>query len=657
MGFAESVNFSVASYIFATFGASRCRIGPTLQLCVSGLATSRRRHISATESSKKRHARRLACPRNRRKGERIMPILWRSAIVGAGFLAVSAGLPADADGDGGFGSNDIKRVLLISIDGMHALDFINCAQGISGVNGGAPYCPNLAELAETGVNYLGGSASEPSDSFPGLMALVSGGSPRTVGAFYDVAYDRVLAPPAKTTGNGLAAGTCTPGVANGTATEYEEGIDIDQTQLNGGAPTGDGGVASIDPSRLERDPFKNCAPVFPWNFVRGNTIFGVVHAAHGYTAWSDKHPAYSSVSGPGTGLATNVDDYYSPEINSIPVNLPQVTLLPCNPLPDQTAVSSSSDYTSSFQNIQCYDSLKVQAILNEINGKDHSGTLRKPIPNLFGMNFQVVSVGQKLIEKSLTPTVKGGYLDNEGRPTPALLDEIEFADTAIGKMVSALKARGLYDSTLIVISAKHGQSPIDSGRYLGISNSPNDPITTSPATILENLVPFSKSPANPDGQPTEDDISLIWLTQSSDTATAVGMLENQSPAASNIAGIGEIFSGPGISQMFNPPGLPPNGDPRTPDIIVTPNIGVTYSGSGKKLAEHGGFSHDDTNVMMLLSNPSFSPKTVTSPVETTQIAPTILAALGLDPDKLIAVQVEGTQVLPGLDLDFGKSDH
>lgn len=107
--------------------------------------------------------------------------------------------------------------------------------------------------------------------------------------------------------------------------------------------------------------------------------------------------------------------------------------------------------------------------------------------------------------------------------------------------------------------------------------------------------------------------------------------------------------------MFNPPGLPPSGDPRTPDIIVTPNIGVTYSGSGKKQAEHGGFAHDDTNVMMLVSNPSMSPATVTSPVETYQIAPTILAALGLDPGKLIAVQQEGTQVLPGLGLDSGKS--
>jgi hypothetical protein len=173
---------------------------------------------------------------------------------------------------------------------------------------------------------------------------------------------------------------------------------------------------------------------------------------------------------------------------------------------------------------------------------------------------------------------------------------------------------------------------------------------------LEALLPDSESPANPDGiGPTEDDISLIWLSDSTQTASAVGMLESTSPTTSNIAGIGQIFSGPAIGQMFNLPGLPPTGDPRTPDIIVTPNIGVTYSGSGKKLAEHGGFSHDDTNVIMLLSNPSFSRKRVTSPVETAQIAPTILAALGLDPDKLISVRREGTQVLPGLGPDDGTS--
>src|SRR5271166_2286461 len=271
------------------------------------------------------------------------------------------------------GGATFQRVLLISIDGMHSLDFVNCANGVSGVNGGAPYCPNLAALGATGSTYLNATTSKPSDSFPGLMAIVSGGSPRSVGAFYDVAYDRSLAPPKKTTGNGVAGGPC-PAVSfgsAGTTTEDEEGIDIDQSQLNGGAPSGDGGINSIDPDRLERDPNKGCAPVWPWNFVRTNTIFGVIHQAGGYTAWSDKHPAYAAVSGPGLG--NNLDDYYSPEINSIPVALPSVP--GCNPLPDQTAVSASNAWTDSFANIQCYDSLKVQAILNEIGGMDHSGTV------------------------------------------------------------------------------------------------------------------------------------------------------------------------------------------------------------------------------------------------------------------------------------------
>ncbi len=565
-------------------------------------------------------------------------------------LAMMPAQPLSAQYQQGPGNDlDVRHVLLISVDGMHAVDLLNCATGISGANGGAPYCPNLAQLKGTAINYLGASTSKPSDSFPGLMALMTGGSPRSVGAFYDVAYDRSLDPPAATTGDGVAGspGACVKNAPpTGTTTEFDEGIDIDQTKLNGGAPSGDGGIASIDPSRLERDPSQGCAPVYPWNFVRTNTIFGVIHAAGGYTAWSDKHPSYSSVSGPGNG--TNVNDYYSPEINSIPVALPGVSAgSGCNPLPDQTAVAASNAWTDSFQNIQCYDSLKVNAILNEINGKTHNGSARAPIPMLFGMNFQAVSVGQKLIEKSLSLT--GGYVDSEGTPTPSLLSEIQFVDNSIGKMVAALKANGAYNSTLIVITAKHGQSPIDSARYTGITAS--GPVTTSPATILDGYgcLPLSESPSNPTGiGPTEDDVSLVWLNSSCTTASAVSKLEAQSPATANSAGIGQIFWGPAMTQLFNPPGLGPGLDPRTPDILVTPNIGVTYSGSTKKLAEHGGFAHDDTNVIMLLANPSLRSSTQTGPVETMQVAPTILQVLGLNPNALQSVVQEGTQVLPGI---------
>ncbi|MGB2604615.1 MAG: nucleotide pyrophosphatase, partial [Candidatus Sulfotelmatobacter sp.] len=85
-----------------------------------------------------------------------------------------------------------------------------------------------------------------------------------------------------------------------------------------------------------------------------------------------------------------------------------------------------------------------------------------------------------------------------------------------------------------------------------------------------------------------------------------------------------------------------------PDIIVTPNVGVTYSGSHAKQEEHGGFSHDDTNVVLLLSNPGFQPKTVSTVVGTAQVAPTILHALGINPNALDAVRAEGTPVLPAV---------
>jgi hypothetical protein len=476
------------------------------------------------------------------------------------------------------------------------------------------------------------------------MALMTGGTPRTMGVNYDVAYDRALNPPLDMTGNGLPGGHCTVGATPpGTTTEYDEGIEIDQTMLNGGAPTGDGGINAINPNFLVRD--QNCNPVYPWNFVRDNTIYSVIHSAGGYTAWSDKHASYSSVGGPGNG--TNVDDYYSPEINSNASNFageapPQLVIPACKKngkpyLPDQNAIGT--DYTGSFQNIQCYDGLKVKAILNEINGKNHDGTANELVPVIFGMNFQAVSIGEKLIYQfGSVPapySVTGGYVDSIGTPSGSLRQEIKFVDTSIGQMVTALTNRGLLSSTLIIITAKHGQSPIDSSRYVR-NGPPNDP-----ATILSSYLAPSENSAI---GPTEDDVALLWLEDPSNTATAVAALEMASPVTDNIAGIGQIFSGPSIGLYWN------IGDSRTPDILVTPNIGVTYSNSAKKLAEHGGFAHDDVNVIMLVSNPAFYAGTITLPVETRQVAPTVLKALGFQPNQLDAVKIEGTQILPGLPL-------
>jgi len=81
-----------------------------------------------------------------------------------------------------------------------------------------------------------------------------------------------------------------------------------------------------------------------------------------------------------------------------------------------------------------------------------------------------------------------------------------------------------------------------------------------------------------------------------------------------------------------------------PDFIALTNHGVICTG-GSKLAEHGGFSDDDRNVALLLSAPQLKPEYVEALTYTTQIAPTILHALGLNPNKLEAAKKEGTRVL------------
>jgi len=555
-----------------------------------------------------------------------------SALIAAALTIASSrpGLAADAST---VGTGTIKHVLLLSIDGMHAVDFYNCAHAIPSLNDGYSYCPSLVALSQTGINYVAAASSMPSDSFPGIAALVTGGSPKSTGIYYDVAYDRSLAPPANTTGTGLAGGTCTPyATPPGTTTDFDQGVDLDDTKLNGGAPGAsptEGGIASLDPTKLVRDPAAGCAPVYPWNFVRVNTIFSVVHQEGGYTAWIDKHPSYSMVAGPG---GTGLDDYYSPEVDSAVIPLPGVTTAlgdACSPIRDS---AGASGWNSSFQNIQCYDALRVNALLNQIAGKTHNGAPAQ-VPAVFGMNFQSVYFGQSLNEPGVGA---GGYLNAAAVPSAPLLNEIGFVDASIGQIVNALKDAGLYDSTLIIVTAKHGESPIDPTMY--VANGAN-----TPATLLGTAIPFSGSPLNATGiGATEDDVSVLWLAPGASVTDAVALLEKNATAI----GLGEIYYGASLALNYNVGGLGGYQDSRSPDIIVTPNVGMTYSGSTTMIGDHGGFGHDDTNVMLLVENPRFTPQTVSVTTRTAQVAPTILKALGLDPRALEAVTLEGTQALP-----------
>ena len=459
----------------------------------------------------------------------------------------------------------IRRVLLISIDGLHAFDLTRYVQ--------TNPTSTLAQLSRTGVTYTNATCSKPSDSFPGLLAMVTGGSPLSTGVFYDLSFDRTLSPPA----SGCAS--------VGTTVDLTSAIDFDPNALDGGG--------GIDPNKLPLDPNHGCTPVQPHSYVKVNNIFEVARAQGFRTAWSDKHPSYEILNGPS---GHGVDDLFNPEI-------------------DANAASKNLVKTI------IYDDLKVQAVINWIDGKDHTGTQNVGVPGIFGMNFQAINQGQKLAGM--------GYTDSTGTPSASLQTALDHTDQSLGLIVSELRVRNLLSSTLIIISAKHGNSPVDVSKRQIVNQ-----------TIIPNLVNSVQSGLL--AQSTPDSVDLLWLRDQSKTGAVVAALA----ANQSTAGIDQILSGETLKQFY----ADPLTDNRTPDLIVLPNHGVIYaSATATKIAEHGGFSLDDTGVPILVSCPGFRSATIKSPVQTTQIAPTILKALGMNPRSLQAVQIEMTVALPGLD--------
>jgi arylsulfatase A-like enzyme len=192
-------------------------------------------------------------------------------------------------------------------------------------------------------------------------------------------------------------------------------------------------------------------------------------------------------------------------------------------------------------------------------------------------------------------------------------------------MITALQNRGLTGTTLIIVTAKHGQSPIDVTKRKTFSDK---------AVIAAPIGPNYAFDIGDDGV-------LIWLKDNSGTKTAAAVAALNGFAGDT--GIGEWLSGPLLPLSYADPAT----DSRAPDIIGIAKIGTIYTG-GSKIAEHGGFNEDDTHVALLVAHPALTKSSINTPVATTQIAPTILKALGLDPQELEAVRLEGTPVLPGL---------
>ena len=541
----------------------------------------------------------------------------------------------------------IKHVVLISIDGFHEND-------LEWFVGSYPNS-TMATLVKQGVHYTNAQTPFPSDSFPGMVGMVTGGNPSSTGIYYDDAYSRDLLPcgcnSLSITTSGAEVGlfenldldfggdgsTLTLDAGQGIKglypvqplSAYSNPNQHPIFQLTGNA------TSLIDPSQLAKDPATG-SRVYPHSYIKVNTIFEIAKQKGLHTAWSDKHPAYEILNGPS---GTGVDDLFAPEINSITNN-----------------PSTYADWTKDDTLTVEYDAFKVQAVLNWAQGYDHAGNGNPGIPAIYGMNFQTVSVAQKLNTSlipgsSSTVTSVGGYDFSSGSPVPGpvLTAALQSVDAQLGRIKSQLGPNDAF-----ILTAKHGQSPqnradltiINDGNMIAALDAAWNSVTGGTDGLVDHAM--------------DDDGVLLWLkvhTQEADdfaagflmnySGTGIGSDANGNKTSKSFsnAGLQTVYAGTQAAQFMNVK----TEDGRYPDVIGIAKVGSVYAGSKlSKIAEHGGDASNDRHVPIVIWRGDKSVgKTVASNVSTVQVAPTILKLLGLNPNSLQAVKLEKTKLLPG----------
>jgi hypothetical protein len=497
----------------------------------------------------------------------------------------------------------------------------------------------LAKLVAGGAEYSNAHTSVPSDSDPGGTALMTGGDPRATGVYYDVEYNHDL----------YEAGTTScHGQPTGADVIYDSPDELDPTRLDAGQ--GIPGLLNdpskilqmtgtpqtlINPSTLPVDP-STCQPIYPHSYLKVNTMFEVAKQAGLRTAWSDKHAIYESFNGPS---GHGIDDFFAPEIDSNAIE------------PDGTPYPGGISWTDDNAATRQYDSYKVKAILNEIDGYDHSRTTKVGVPAILGMNFQTVSTAEKLLKSEAViggPVLPGGYLPGTTTPGPLLSSALDYVNAQLQAIDQEIHNQGIGDETAIIVTAKHGQSPQDPNQLTRIQDGPIiDAINTAWAAAhpgAGNLIVAG----------TDDDLWQSYLSDRSQAAAdfvkdylwshpATGVTYTGGTRTLAHSGLAKIYAGKAAAHFFGVPA----SDPRHPDVFGRVQVGVVYTG-GTKIAEHGGDNPADRDVPILIDAPGVEHGTSHKWVETTQVAPTILRLLGLNPDRLRAVQIEHTRVLPGI---------
>jgi hypothetical protein len=529
----------------------------------------------------------------------------------AGTLAAPSHALASANGP-------IQHVLIMSVDGLHQNDAIWFVDNH----------PRFAPLLAAGVVYADAQTAVPADSLAGMVSQLTGGTPGTTGVYGATGYDHSLLP----AGTKRTSATRTGAVVDltGDLDKNESAIDAGQ-----GLPDLPDNILNmtgtpqdlINPAKLPTDPSTG-QPVTPSDYLKVNTVFNVAHSAGLLTAWVGDHPSYSILDGPS---GNGVDDLFTPEISS-----------------KAPSPFGSGGWTKYNAATRLFDNYKAQAVLNEIDGYDHSGTTQVGTPSIFGVDFDSVQVAE---EEAASYGEAGGYETVNGQtiPGPLMQGALSFLDSWLGRFVAELAYTGQTDDTAIILTGTNGTSPTDPQTITKVNDQPIiSGLDTAWAASHPGSAPLVASSSDNDalelwlGNRSEQaaDFAQQYLASHSAAGTAASGARTSVPAS----GTGQIYAGAAAAAYFGVTAT----DSRHPDVFATTQAGVVYNAGRDQIAGTGGGDSQDLNVPLILLDPAATPGSVRTPVSTTQIAPTILSILGLNPQDLTAVQADHTQVLPGL---------
>jgi hypothetical protein len=352
------------------------------------------------------------------------------------------------------------------------------------------------------------------------------------------------------------------------------------------------GEPGLDPLEYPRDAKHGCTPIPPHALMRVNTIFEVVHQKIGPTAWVGEN-------------ATTTDLLRGPSGEGIDESCGIVVV---------TAVADK------MKAIHDDDEARVASVLHWIDGTDCTGKQAIKVPVLFGMSF--ISVAKAQANPGM------GYTDAAGTPSAGLAKSLAYVDAAIGRMVQRLKTAKLYDSTWIVVTSPYGQAPMNPRlmRHIALAD-----VQAVAEGIRPGLVAHISG----------GDVAMIWLSDAGKTDAVVKAYGDRAGAI----GVANIYSGARMSLTMNAAAK----DTRMPDIILQPEAGVLWGPpDDKSIAGYGGMLDEDTHVALLVSGAQLTGRYDPTWVPTTQVAPLLLRALGMEKFDLQALHMEHSPALPGI---------